>query len=285
MKAAQVAIVGLGLMGGSLAMALQQRQACRRVTALVRRPEVARRAEGDGVVAWAATDPARVLAGADLVVLSTPVRTIIRHLDQFAPRFKPGAVITDLGSTKGEITARMAALPPAVYPVGSHPMCGKEVTGLAAAEASLYQDAPWVISPLPRTPPGAVRLVTDLALAVGARPVLMPPERHDRLVAAISHLPYTLAAALVLAAETVAGNDDAVWSLAASGFRDTSRLAASDVTMMIDILLTNRNAVGAMLDGVRRVLDELAAALAAGDETVLRERLQRAHEQRTALYR
>lgn len=280
-----MAIVGLGLMGGSLAMALQEREACREVVALVRRPEAADEALQAGVVAGAATDPALILPEADLVVLSTPVRTILRQLREFEPWFKPGAVITDLGSTKREIVAALAALPPRLHPVGSHPMCGKEVTGLAAAEASLYHNAPWIICPLARTPAGAAGMVRHLAETIGARPIVIDPDRHDRLVAAISHLPYTLSAALVLAVEAVARDDDLVWSLAASGFRDTSRLAASDVTMMTDILLTNRDAVEQMLAGLRLALDELAAALREGDEAALRARLEQARDRRRAAFR
>lgn len=272
-------------MGGSLAMALQEREACREVVALVRRPEAVDEALQAGVVARAATDPALILPEADLVVLSTPVRTILRQLREFEPWFKPGAVITDLGSTKREIVAALAALPPHLHPVGSHPMCGKEVTGLAAAEASLYHNAPWIICPLARTPATAAGMVRHLAETIGARPIVIDPDRHDRLVAAISHLPYTLSAALVLAVEAVARDDDLVWSLAASGFRDTSRLAASDVTMMTDILLTNRGAVDQMLAGLRLALDELAAALREGDEAALRARLEQAHDRRRAAFR
>jgi prephenate dehydrogenase len=284
LKQMRVAIVGLGLMGGSLAMALRERRVCREVVALVRRPEAAGEAEQAGVVAGAATDPALVLPEADLVVLSTPVRTIVRHLSELAHWFKPGAVITDLGSTKREITAAMAGLPPGLHPVGSHPMCGKEVTGLAAAEPALYEGAPWVISPLDRTPPAVVDTVRRLAEAIGARPVVIPAERHDRLVAAVSHAPYILSASLVLAVEAVAGGDGSVWSLAASGFRDTSRLAASDVTMMTDILLSNRGAVLDALKGFRTVLDGLVAALDGNDEHSLRLSLEQARQRRKTLY-
>lgn len=271
-------------MGGSLGLALKQRQLCRQVVGLVRRNEAVREAEVAGAVDWATTDPARALPGADLIVFSTPVRTIVQQIKEWAALYKPGAVITDMGSTKQAIVQAMAELPPGLHPVGSHPMCGKEQAGLEAAEATLYQGAPWIVTPLERTPPGATQLIFDLAEAVGARPRLLAAERHDKLVAAISHLPHTLATALVLAAQQVAEDDPAVWEVAASGFRDTSRVAASDVTMMLDILLTNRAAVGHMLALAQGQLARLAEALAAEDEATLRKLLEKASRQRKAMY-
>jgi prephenate dehydrogenase len=279
-----MAVVGLGLMGGSLALAVKEHDICCEVIALVRRTEAARQAEAAGVADVATTDPILALREADLVVFSTPVRTIIQQLGQWAALFKPGAVITDMGSTKQEIVQAMAGLPAGVHPLGSHPMCGKEQTGLEAAEATLYVDAPWIITPLDRTPPDAVRLIFDLAEAVGARPRLLAADRHDKLVAAISHLPYTVATALVLAVQRVAQDDPAVWEVAASGFRDTTRVAASDVTMMLDILLTNRAAVSQMLALAQTQLAQLTEALAAEDETTLRALLEQASQQRKLLY-
>lgn len=279
-----MAIVGLGLMGGSLAMALKEKNVCRKVTTLVRREAAAREALATGVVDEATTDPTRALRQADLVIFSTPVRIIIRQLEELAPYYKPGAVITDMGSTKQEIVRAMTTLPPEVHPLGSHPMCGKEQPGLAVAEANLYEHAPWILTPLERTPPEAVRLVQELAAAIGAKPRLLAADRHDTLVAAISHLPYTMAAALVLAAQSVGRDDPAAWEVAASGFRDTSRVAASDVTMMLDILLTNRAALGHMLATAQGRLDQFAQALTAGDEGTLRRLMTQAAEQRRSLY-
>jgi prephenate dehydrogenase len=279
-----VVVVGLGLMGGSLAMALKQRNICRKVVGLVRRSEVVQAAKEARIVDDATTDPAQALLEADLVVFSTPVRTIIRQLGQWAALFKPGAIITDMGSTKQEIIRAMAALPPGVYPIGSHPMCGKEQAGLDAAEATLYEGAPWILTPLERTPPPVVHLMGALAEAIGAKPRILTADCHDKLVAAISHLPYALSATLVLAAQRVADDDPAVWEVAASGFKDTSRVAASDVTMMLDILLTNRAAVGQMLTLAQQELSQLAGALAAEDEATLRLLLDRAAQQRRSLY-
>lgn len=265
-------------------MALKERNICREVVALVRRSDAAREAKKAGVVDNATTNPPDALRQADLIIFSTPVRVIVRQIEELAPLYKSGAVITDMGSTKQEIVRAMAALPEGIHPVGSHPMCGKEQAGLAAAEAKLFENAPWILTPLERTPPEATRLVRNLAEAVGARPRLLTAERHDKLVAATSHLPYTLAATLVLAVQKVAEDDPEVWQVAASGFRDTSRLAASDVTMMLDILLTNRTAVSQMLKIAQTQLDQFAQAVVVGDEDRLRMLMERATQQRKLLY-
>jgi prephenate dehydrogenase len=284
LKDARIAIVGLGLMGGSLAMALKERNHCREVIALVRRDEAAREAKQAGVVDVATTHPPEALTQADLIIFSTPVRVILRQLKEFVSFYKPGVVVTDMGSTKQEIVRAMAALPEGVHPLGSHPMCGKEQAGLGAAEATLYEGAPWILTPLERTPPEALHLVQNLAEAIGAKPRLLEAKRHDRLVAAISHLPYTLAAALTLAVQNIAEDDPAVWDVTASGFRDTSRLAASDVTMMLDILLTNQEAVGQMLAIAQAQLDQFVQALKTGDELTLRTLMEQAAQQRKSLY-
>ncbi len=271
-------------MGGSLALRLKQDQTCRAVVALLRREEAAREAESLGVVDRATTDPADALRDADIVIFGTPVRILLRQLSDFAPFYKSGAVITDMGSTKRAITAAMSNLPPRVYPVGSHPMCGKEVAGLAAAEATLYEGATWVISPLSRTPKGGIEIVRKLALSLGARPLTLEPDRHDKLTAAISHAPYLLSAGLVLAAKTIGDEDETLWRVAASGFRDTSRIAASDVNMMMDILLTNKDAAGEMLQRIQQQLTALGQALSAADEASLRALLTTAAAQRRKLY-
>lgn len=284
LRDARVAIIGLGLMGGSLAMALVERSLCREVVGVARRVETLREASARGVVHRATLDLADGVAGAGIIVLATPVRTIVRQIGQLATMTLDPCLLLDLGSTKRDIVTAMEELPPQVQPVGAHPMCGKEATGLASAEPTLYEGAPWVLVPLPRTSTHALALARELSLAVGAHPLVLDADRHDRLVAAISHLPYMLAVALMSAAAEIGHEDEMVWKLAASGFRDTSRLSASDVTMMLDILLTNQAAVGDALRRASGHLDHLAGLLAAGDEDNLRALLVAARDQRTAMF-
>ena len=268
-------------MGGSLALACSQAGLCREVVGVTRRSETARQALEMGAVQRATTDLAEGVRAADVIVLAAPVRTIIRQLHQLATLPLPPCVLLDLGSTKRDIVHAMSNLPPQVAPLGAHPMCGKETSGLSAAEPTLYQGAPWMLVPLARTSPAALTLARELAEGVGARPMVLNADRHDRLVAAISHLPYALAVALVLATAEMANEDDMVWQMAASGFRDTSRLAGSDVDMMLDILMTNRAAVGDALTRASAQMRLLAGLIAGGDERRLRALLASARAVRT----
>ena len=276
LKDARVVIVGLGLMGGSLAGALKRRGACREVWGVARRGETIEEALRCGFIHVGTCDLAEGVEQADLIVLATPVRTILDLVPQVGALAPASCLLMDLGSTKAKIVEAMEALPPHLQAVGGHPMCGKEASGLAAAEADLYEGATFVLTPLQRTSSEALALAQELAEAVGARPLLMDAERHDRLVAAVSHLPYLLSVGLVAATEEVAAEDELVWELAASGFRDTSRLAASDVTMMLDILLTNRAAVGETLSRFAHQLSAFARLLEADKVQTLKLKLQTA---------
>ncbi len=277
---ASFTIIGLGLMGGSLGLALKERGIGRRVWGVNRRQTVIDRAVELGAIDGGTTDAVAGVADADIVVLATPVRTIIDLLQQIGPHLKAGCLVMDLGSTKSDIVQAMTCLPAGAEPVGGHPMCGKEVAGIWAAEASLYEGAIFPLTPLERTSPVALALAERLVESIGATPVVIDASRHDRLVAAISHLPYLTAVMLVAAAAEVAEEDALAWPLAASGFRDTSRLAASDVTMMHDILVTNREHVGEMLHRYRRHLERLIALVENGHEDGLRETLEQAWQDR-----
>lgn len=275
----RIAIVGLGLMGASLAMDLVQRKLCREVRGVARRTATVLEAFFAGAVDLATNDLQTGVMGADIVILATPVRTILDMIREIGPSLQPGTLVMDMGSTKREVCAALDTLPPQVQPIGGHPMTGKETAGFQAAEPNLYVNATWVLTPLPRTQPESIALATELVEAVGAWPIVLPPARHDELVATISHLPYLLAGALVHTAADMAARDATVWDLAAGGFRDTSRVAASDTQMFLDILMTNRAAVLDQVDRFMLHLTDLRARLAAGDEDALRQKL--AHSQAT----
>lgn len=285
LKDARVVIVGLGLMGGSLAGALKRRGACREVWGVARRGETIEEAMRRGFIHAGACDLAEGVAQADLIVLATPVRTILELIPQVGGLAPAGCLLMDLGSTKARIVEAMEALPLYLQAVGGHPMCGKEASGMEAAEADLYQGATFVLTPLQRTSSESLALAQELVETVGARSVLMDAERHDRLVAAVSHLPYLLSVGLVAAAEELAAEDELVWELAASGFRDTSRLAASDVTMMLDILLTNRAAVGEMVSRFTNQLSAIAHLLEADDDEGVRSLMEQVQKRRGRTFR
>jgi len=285
LASAHVAIVGLGLMGGSLAAALKGRGACAEVIGIPRRPETVERALEMGCIDRGTVDLAAGVTEADIVVLAMPVRTILAMLPALGPLLPPGSLLIDLGSTKGRIAQAMNALPEHVHVCPAHPMCGKEVAGLEAEDPNLYVGKTFVVTPLLRTRPEALALTESLIRAVGAQPRRIDARRHDRLVAVGSHLPYLLALGLVATAEEVAREDTLLWDLVASGFRDTSRLAASDVRMMLDVLMTNTGAIIEAIDRFRERLDTMERLLQCGDEASLQRILEAAAIRRSATFR
>jgi prephenate dehydrogenase len=277
---ASVTIVGLGLMGGSLALALRGK--CRRLVGVARRPDTVRLALEAGVVDTAGCDMRAAVQEADIVVLATPVSHIIAVIPQIARDMRPGALLMDLGSTKARVVETMDGIPASVAAIGGHPMCGKEVDGLDNADGSIFSGATFVLTPTARTTPEALSLAAGLAEATGAFPLVLDPDRHDRAVATVSHLPYLLASSLVHAEAAACAKDEATQGLAASGFRDTSRLAASDVEMMFDILLTNRQEVEIALDTFEQALAEARVLL--GDPARLRSWMAEAHNRRRGMF-
>lgn len=260
-----VAIAGLGLMGGSLALALRGR--CARLIGVEIDPATIALARERGVADEVGPDAAALLPDADLIILATPVRTIIEMM-RALPAWQPGpAVVMDLGSTKTAVTQAMRSLPPRFDPIGGHPMCGKAVNGLAYAEAGLFRGAPFALVPLARTGPAARDLAEQAATAVSAHPVWLDPETHDRWTAVTSHLPYLIANALAAAAPLD------VRPLVGPGFRSTTRLASTSGVMMGDILATNQNEVLAALERFQDHLNRLAAHLKAGEMNELLHRL------------
>jgi len=282
LAASRVVVIGLGLMGGSLAGALRGR--CRTVVGVARRSETVDLARGRGLIDRGTTDVRSAVANADIVVFATPVRIILRQLPEVGPLLPDGCLVLDLGSTKAQILEAMAALPPHVEPLGGHPMCGRELSGIEAADVSLYRERTFILSPLERTSAEAIERGRELVAAVGASPLLLDAARQDRLVATLSHLPYLLACSLVRTADATTSPDPAAWEIVAGGYRDTSRVAGSDVTMMLDILVTNRDAVLAAASVFRDKLDELTRLLAAEDEPALRDLLVASRTERRRMF-
>lgn len=277
---ARVAIVGLGLMGGSLGLALQDR-CCARV-GVVRRQETVEAARRLGAVDEATTAMADAVRGADVVVLALPVRGIIAAIPEVAAHMKPGALLMDLGSSKREIVEALSAIPEGLLAVGGHPMCGKESSGLENADASLYRGATFALTASARTTPDAMNLAADLARGCGACPLILNVDEHDRAVAITSHLPFLLAAALVNTEATTEEALPVTRRLLAGGFRDMTRLAAGDPTMMLDTLQTNRNEVVLALDAFERQLGEIRRLL--DDVDGLSEWMRAARDKRRELF-
>jgi prephenate dehydrogenase len=262
----EVAVVGLGLMGSSLAAAMRSRGLVRRVVGVARRTQTARRALELGAGDETTTSLDRIRTS-DVVILSTPVRTILNLLPDVARIVSPAALVTDVGSTKTEVMR--AAEAAGLRFAGGHPMAGSERSGVEACDPNLYKGFPWILIRGEHAQERDCELLEALVAGVGARPVWMDtPERHDRLVAQISHVPYLLAYALLDAAE-----DDAR-ALAGNSYRDATRVAAGPVEMIMDFLRTNRGAIEEAVGRLLEALEALRTELRAEDESALRARLE-----------
>lgn len=278
-KGYTIGIVGLGLMGGSLAAAVRHAWPQARVLGVSRRAETVERAAALGWIEDGSVEASDVLPKVQLAVLATPVRTIVDQLPEVGRLLPEGAYLTDLGSTKAEVVAAMERTERPGACVGGHPMCGKERHGLEAADPDLYRGATWVLCPGRATASETVQVVAGLARAVGARPLILDAAGHDAIVARTSHLPYLTAAALArTVGESVTDGD--LRTLSAGGYRDTTRLAASEVNMMLDIVLTNRTNVLAAVRALQAQLAEVERALAQADERGLAAYLEQARRSR-----
>ena len=264
----RLVIVGLGLMGGSLAYAM--RPHVKQIVAVNRGQAALNAALESGVIDSGSADFSSVrLTPNDLVVFGTPVRIILQQLAEL-PRHAPdGCMVIDMGSTKREICRAMNELPGRFQAMGGHPMCGKEVSGFEHSSADLYQDQTFILTPTVRTTPYLLEVIREMLVKLGSRPLFIPPEKHDQIVASISHLPYLVSAVLMRLAAASADGNPMMWHASASGFRDTSRLAGSDPTMMRDILLTNREAVLGQLRHYQAILADVEKMLESADGTTI----------------
>jgi prephenate dehydrogenase len=276
-------VVGLGMMGGSLALAL--RDHAERITAVEINPDSRRYALDIGMVDAAFDDLQTGVKDAETVLLCAPVRIIQTMVTQrIGAWLRSNTLLMDIGSTKQDICEAMATLPIGIQAVGGHPMTGKDVSGVQAADRNLYRGRPFVLCQTRRTTPAARLRALGLVAALGAVPFEMEAQRHDRLVAAISHLPYLLSAALVATVAKEGEVDPTVWELAAGGFRDMSRLAGQDVVMMGDILSTNTRAVATLLALFRVQLAQLEAMLISEEHDALARSLYPTREARRNWY-
>ncbi|HJS20378.1 MAG TPA: prephenate dehydrogenase/arogenate dehydrogenase family protein [Anaerolineales bacterium] len=251
----KIAIIGLGLMGGSLAMALKGK--CAALYGIDSDPATLELVLDQGAVDQSDSDPAKLLTQADLVILAAPVPDIISYIHRLPSLIQHPCIIFDLGSTKNDIVLAMSGMPAYFDPIGGHPICGKEKLGFENAEAALFHTAPFVITPLERTSSRARSAAEQIISAVGARMIEMDAQEHDRILASTSHLPFLLASALALSTR-------ADYSpLIGSGFRSTSRLAGTPSSIMLGILKSNRENILNAIHSFQLSLSEISAALQA----------------------
>jgi len=254
----RVAIIGIGLIGSSLARVIRRDNPTTHITACARRPETLAAVRRLGIADDATDDPAAAVANADLIVLATPLSAYAEVAAQIAPALKPGAIVTDVGSVKEQAIAELKpVLPAGVHLVPGHPVAGTEHSGPEAGFAEMFADRWCILTPLPDSDSAAVEKVTALWRLAKMRVVTMPAEHHDRVLAMTSHLPHLIAYTIVGTA-TALGDDlkSEVIAFSAGGFRDFTRIAASDPVMWRDIFMKNREAV---LDVLQRFSEDLTA--------------------------
>jgi prephenate dehydrogenase len=271
----RVAVVGLGLLGGSLARALRERGLADEVVGTGRRADALAAACRSGVVDRTA-EVEEAVAGADLVVLATPVGAMAALLERAAPHLGPDCVVTDVGSVKGPVVETLPGrLPTGVHFVGSHPMAGSHLRGVEHARADLFEGAPCVVTPSGDADAAAVERVEALWRALGARVVRRSPDAHDAQVAWTSHVPHVLAFAF---ARALGAAPAEAAEVSGTGFRDFTRIAHSDPELWSDILCANRKALSGPLQRAAEELAALARAVEAGDAEAAERALADARE-------
>jgi prephenate dehydrogenase len=253
----RIAIIGLGLMGGSLALALKGK--CAVLYGIDSDPATLELALDKKIVDQADADPARLLPQADLVILATPVPAIIDVIQKLPSLIQNLCIVLDLGSTKKDVVQAMSALPERFDPVGGHPICGKEKLGLENAEEHLFENTSFVVTPLERTTRYARKAIEQIISVVGARLIEMNAEEHDRALAFTSHLPFLVSSALALSTPPEYS------PFIGTGFRSTSRLAGTPSSITLGILQSNRENVLNALSLFQEQLSEIQTKLAADD--------------------
>lgn len=278
----RVCIIGVGLIGGSLALALKRRGLAAEVAGSDREGGVLKRARELGVIDRLNSNAAAAVEGADLVVLAVPVGTMKEVAGGLEGGIPPGSVVTDVGSVKG---ALVSPLEDVFFPrcpfVGGHPLAGSEASGLESASADLFAGSRCILTPTSRTDPRAFQRVSSLWRAIGAEVVTLSPDEHDRLMAAVSHLPHVASYALATAVASLESGRHIV----GPGFRDFSRLASSSPALWSDICLNNRKSLLEMIVRYQEVLEEIRCLIEAGEESGLQDKFRKAKEVREQLIR
>lgn len=279
----QAVIIGVGLIGSSLGMILRRKQLASSVVGVGRRIENLKTAVDLGAIDRYVIDPREAVKDADLVILATPVDTYERHLKEWASCLRQGAIVTDVGSVKGDLVVRSESqIPDGVHFVGAHPIAGKEKTGAAAGSDDLFSGRRCILTPTQQTNPQALEQVQALWQEAGAVVLTMDPQLHDKILGAVSHLPHVAAFALMNALIDIQTQVPALDLAGHSGggLRDTTRIAASSPEMWRDIFLWNRENVVTCIRAYEQSLSELRQLIQTGDAAGIEKMLERAKEAR-----
>ena len=277
----RIAILGVGLIGASTALAVKARGMCRAVLGYGRNEANLRRAVELGIIDDYRMDPREICSDADLVILATPVGTFGELVRTIAASLKRGAVMTDVGSVKGKLVSEIESLlPDAVFYVGSHPIAGSDRAGIDDAREDLFDGALCIVTPTGRTDREMKEKVAALWEGVGCRVEFMDPQRHDEVYGAVSHLPHVVAYALVNA---IADFDAECIEYAGQGFKDTTRIALSSPELWRDIAILNRETIVGLIEILKQRLTEIENLLASSDGAAIEREFSRARSVRSRL--
>ena len=278
----KMTIIGVGLLGASLAKACKERDLVEKVVGYGRNRENLEKARALKIIDHCPADLAEAVKDADLIVLCTPVTTIIPLIQNMIARIRPGALITDVGSVKEPIVKEAEKLvPKGVFFVGSHPIAGGENSGLEASTANLYQGAKCIVTPTDKTNNSALEKISALWQAVGMQIINLSAEEHDFVFGAVSHLPHIVVYALMNTLGSLRTQDNReVTAFSGAGLKDITRIASSDPVMWRDICLSNRNHSLDLIDRFQNKLDEIRSTIEKGDGQALKEEFIAANKYR-----
>ncbi|MGB7746117.1 MAG: prephenate dehydrogenase/arogenate dehydrogenase family protein [Verrucomicrobiia bacterium] len=277
----KITIIGVGLLGGSIGLAVQRWKLARQTAGFVRRAASLKDCERAGAVNFATTDLLAAVWDADLVILCTPLAQMRSRVQEMLPALKRGAIVTDVGSVKAGVVRELESLiqKSGAHFVGSHPMAGAEKTGVSAARVDLFAHTVCIVTPTQKTKPAALKKVKQFWRAVGSRVLELKPELHDVLVSRSSHLPHVIAATLASHVLSPAQPRHQA-ALCANGFRDTTRIASGSPEMWRDIALANRKNLGRSLDAFIAELQKIRRLVNKGDATAITKFFETAKQRR-----
>lgn len=277
----KITILGVGLIGASFALAMKKNGLCKEIVGFGRDRKNLLNAKEKGIIDSFGADPASACKDSDLIMLATPVGTFPDLTKKTLPSFKKGAVMTDAGSVKGDLVYEIEKImPEGVYYIGGHPIAGSDRSGIDSANAELFTGAKCIITPTKNSNAGALRIVADLWKSLGSDVITMDPEKHDRIYAAVSHLPHLIAYSIV---NTIAGIDSSYLEFCGQGFKDTTRIALSSPELWRDISLMNKDNLIEMISIFQKNLDALSQYLRASDSGSLESEFRKARTLREGL--
>lgn len=279
----KITIIGLGLIGGSLARALNERLGIRDIIAVNRSSEALQQALRDGTIRCGYTEMAPSVYESDIIFICTPVKRALQYIDALSGKVKPECIITDVGSTKGELVAHVNAMKNPPCFIGGHPMAGTEKTGYASGFAHLFENAYYILTPCRSTPRNAMECMTELARGIGAIPVVMDADEHDRVTGGISHIPHIIASALVNMVKELDSSGGSMQMLAAGGFKDITRIASASPEMWESIVLSNKEQLKDLLGYFEEVLKRFENIMRTEDSQSLLDFFQSAKKFRDSM--